>query len=158
MDYISVVGITVGLFAGTWVYLSGLVGFCGFAGFLGWASYFAAGGKNEGGIKALCCNLSGVFWGMVTIMLIPLAPPPFGLVITILAAAIMCWQAKISLLSFIPGTFIGNACFYANNNDWLGASIGLVFGIALGSLSDELAQILSRPSPKREEETLDHQA
>jgi hypothetical protein len=38
MDYISAVGVTVGLFAGAWVYLSGLVGLCGFAGFLGWAS------------------------------------------------------------------------------------------------------------------------
>ena len=148
MDYISAVGIAVGLLAGAWVYLSGLVGFCGFAGFLGWASYFAAGGKKEGSVKALCCNLSGVFWGVATITLVPLLPSPFGLVITILAAAIMCWQAKIPLLSFIPGTFIGNACFYANGNDWLGTSIGLVFGIALGFVSDQLAQALSRSTPK----------
>ena len=40
MGYLLAVGITVGLLAGAWVYLSGVAGMIGFAGFLGWASYF----------------------------------------------------------------------------------------------------------------------
>ena len=37
----------------------------------------------------------------------------------------MCWQAKISFLSFIPGTFIGNAAFYATECNGIGALLGL---------------------------------
>ena len=48
MGYLLAVGITVGLLAGAWVYLSGVAGMIGFAGFLGWASYFAAGGGGKG--------------------------------------------------------------------------------------------------------------
>ncbi|GHV28669.1 hypothetical protein FACS1894167_06330 [Synergistales bacterium] len=144
MDYISAVGVTVGLLAGAWVYGSGVFGICGFAGFLGWASYFAAGGGAEGIKKAVCGNLSGVFWGFLTVYLSGLAPSSLGLAITILAAAIMCWQAKIPLLAFIPGTFIGNACFYANGNNPLDTAIGLACGIALGFISDYSAKKLSR--------------
>lgn len=58
------------------------------------------------------------------------------LVFTIAFAAIMCWQAKLNLLEFIPGTFIGNAAFYAAGNDAIGAAVGLTCGAVLGLLSD----------------------
>lgn len=146
MNYISAVGITVGLLAGAWVFASGALGFIAFAGFLGWATYFAAGGKLDGMKKALCCNIAGVFWGVVTIFISGLIPNSLGLVITILVAAIMCWQAKISFLSFIPGTFIGNAAFYATDCNGIGALLGLVIGIMLGYISDIGAQKLAPKS------------
>lgn len=67
MTYLFAVGITVGILAGAWVYAGGTLGFVGFAGFLGWATYFAAGGGKKGIISTLCSNLSGVFWGVITI-------------------------------------------------------------------------------------------
>lgn len=144
MTYLLAVGITVGLLAGAWVFGAGAAGLIGFAGFLGWASYFAAGGGKKGVVSALCSNLSGVVWGVVTITLAGLLPGVPSLVFTILFAAIMCWQAKISLLGFIPGTFIGNACFYASGNEAVGTAIGLVCGIALGWISDEAAKLISK--------------
>jgi hypothetical protein len=144
MDYISAVSVTVGLLAGIWVYGAGALGLIGFAGFLGWASYFAAGGGRDGAIKAVCCNMSGVLWGLVTVFLAGHLPEQAGLVVIILAAAFMCFQAKIPLLSFIPATFIGNACFYANNNDGLSTAIGLLCGVALGFVSDQAAKFLSK--------------
>ena len=144
MSYLSAVGVTVGVLAGVWVFVSGLVSISAFAGFLGWATYFAAGGGKDGAVKALCSNMSGVFWGVVFIALSPMMPQQLGVVIIAVLAAIMCWQAKIPLLSFIPGTFIGNACFYANGNDWLGTAIGLLCGIALGFVSDYSAKSISK--------------
>jgi hypothetical protein len=151
MSYIAAVGITVGLLAGAWVYVSGLVGITAFAGFLGWASYFAAGGGKDGSIKAICCNLSGVLWGAAS----GVVPAQAGIAVIVVLAAIMCWQANFPLLSFIPGAFIGNACFYANGNDWLGTSIGLLCGVALGFMSDYSAKYISRAESSKEEEAKD---
>ncbi|MDR3255343.1 MAG: DUF1097 domain-containing protein [Synergistaceae bacterium] len=148
MSYISAVGITVGLLAGAWAYASGLAGVSAFAGFLGWASYFAAGCGKDGATKALCSNLSGVLWGVVFVWLSPFVPAQFGVVIIAILAGIMCWQANFPLLSFIPGTFIGNACFYANGNNWSDTIIGLLCGIALGLASDYLAKYISAGTTK----------
>jgi hypothetical protein len=145
MGYISVAGITVGILAGAWVYVSVPLGISAFAGFLGWSSYFAAGGGKNGAFKALCSSASGVFWGVAFVVLSPCVPPQYGVVIIAILAAIMCWQAKFPPLSFIPGTFIGNACFYANGNDWKGAAAGLLCGTSLGLASDCLARRFSKP-------------
>jgi hypothetical protein len=145
MSYIFVVGITVGILAGTWAYLSDPLDISTFAGFLGWSSYFAAGGGKNGALNALYSNMSGVFWGIVFIVLSSCVPPQYGVFIIAILAAIMCWQAKIPLLSFIPGTFIGNACFYANGSNWKNTAIGLLCGIGLGLASDKLARLASRP-------------
>jgi hypothetical protein len=145
MGYITAAGITVGILAGAWAYVSGLIGICTFAGFLGWASYFAAGGGKEGTVKAVCSNMSGVLWGMMFVWISPLIPAQLAPVLVAVLAGIMCWQANISFLSFIPGTFIGNACFYANGNDWLNTAIGLLCGVALGLASDYAAKYMSKP-------------
>ena len=112
MTYLFAVGITVGILAGAWVYAGGTLGFVGCAGFLGWATYFAAGGGKKGIISTLCSNLSGVFWGVITIWAATTFTAVPSLFFTIAFAAIMCWQAKLNLLEFIPGTFIGNAAYW----------------------------------------------
>lgn len=151
MKYLTAVGITVGLLAGAWVQGSGMIGLTGFVGFLGWATYFAVGQGLDGVPKAVCCNLSGVFWGAVTIFLSGLIPGQAALIVlVIVAAAIMCWQANIPILSFIPGTFIGNACYYGNGNEWLKTGIALLCGIALGVVSDYAAKWLSKVTSKQE--------
>jgi Na+/phosphate symporter len=61
-------------------------------------------------------------------------------------------------LSFLSSKFIGNACFHVNNHDLLSTLGGLVFGIALGLLANKIAQALSKPTPKSEEEKSDHSA
>lgn len=152
MSYLLAVGITVGILAGVWCYVAVPLGLLAFAGFLGWASYFAAGSGLSGVRIAALSNLSGVVWGLITVYAGTMLPMVPGLIFTILFAAIMCWQAKIPLLAFIPGTFIGNAAFYASGNDGLGTAIGLVCGIALGLVSDELAKLMSKGKKKETEE------
>lgn len=139
MTYLISVGVTVGILAGLWCFAADSFGLISFAGFLGWATYFAAGGSVKGVKLGLCSNLSGVIWGILTIKLCGLFPNVPYYFFTIIFAAIMCWQAHAEFLSFIPGTFIGNATFYAVNA--LGGSpeltaldlaCGIFFGNHLG--------------------------
>ncbi|MCL1838973.1 MAG: DUF1097 domain-containing protein [Propionibacteriaceae bacterium] len=149
MNYLTAVGITVGLLAGIWVFTSGLLGIPSFCGFLGWATYFAIGKGKNGLLTAFSTNLSGVLWGLGSIWLMSLLPDGYWyLIVVIVAAACMCWQANLKLLSFIPGTFIGNACFYATDTgfDLLAISfvgLGLVCGVGCGLASDYAARAIS---------------
>lgn len=148
MQYLTTVGIMVGILAGTWVYISGVLGITAFVGFLGWATYFAVGEGKDGCVKAAA---TGVFWGVVTVYAMGLLPAGnWYLLAIMMGAAIMCWQANFSVLSFIPGTFIGNACFYANNNDWQTTAAGMLCGICLGLVSDYSARALTKPQKTEE--------
>ena len=147
MTYLISVGVTVGILAGLWCFAADSFGLISFAGFLGWATYFAAGGGVKGVKLGLCSNLSGVIWGVLTLTFCGMFPNVPYYFFTIIFAAIMCWQAHAELLSFIPGTFIGNATFYAVNA--LGGSpeftaLGLACGILLGIISDKSARLLTR--------------
>ena len=147
MTYLISVGLTVGILAGAWCFAADSLKLISFAGFLGWATYFAAGGGVKGVKLGLCSNLSGVIWGILTLMLCGFFPKVPYYFFTIIFAAIMCWQAHVELLSFIPGTFIGNAPFYAVNA--LGGlpeitAVGLIFGIFLGIISDKSARLLTK--------------
>lgn len=147
MTYLISVGVTVGILAGLWCFAADSFELISFAGFLGWATYFAAGGGVKGVKLGLCSNLSGVIWGILTLKLCGLFPNVPYYFFTIIFAAIMCWQAHAELLSFIPGTFIGNATFCAVKA--LGGSpeftaLGLACGIFLGIISDKSARLLAR--------------
>lgn len=147
MTYLISVGVTVGILAGLWCFAADNFGLISFAGFLGWATYFAAGGGVKGVRLGLCSNLIGVIWGILTLKLCGLFPNVPYYFFTIIFAAIMCWQAHAEFLSFIPGTFIGNATFYAINA--LGGSpeltaLGLACGIFLGIISDKSARFLTK--------------
>ncbi len=153
MKYLTAVGLTVGSLAGVWVFVSGLIGVASFCGFLGWATYFAIGKAKDSVIPAIASNLSGVAWGVLSIWLMGFLPAgQWSLIIVVLAAGCMCWQANLPLLAFIPGTFIGNACFYAANPGLDASAIalvalGLVCGALCGLASDYAAKWLSsKPS------------
>ena len=149
LNYLSAVGITVGLLAGIWVFLAGLIGIASFCGFFGWATYFAIGKGKDGVLTAFSTNLSGVIWGLLSIWLMSFLPDgQWYLIVVIVAAACMCWQANLKLLSFIPGTFIGNACFYASDTGFdpkaIGlVALGLVCGVLCGLASDYAAKAIS---------------
>ncbi|MBQ3336672.1 MAG: DUF1097 domain-containing protein [Selenomonadaceae bacterium] len=147
MTYLISVGATVGILAGAWCLAADSFELIIFAGFLGWATYFAAGAGVKGVKLGLCSNLSGVIWGLATTALCGIFPDVPYYFFTIIFAAIMCWQAHVQLLSFIPGTFIGNATYYAATA--LGGNpiiivVGLVCGIFLGLISDKSARLLTK--------------
>ena len=127
MTYLISVGTTVGILAGAWC--------------------FAAGGGEKGLKLGLCSNLSGVIWGILTTSICGIFPDVPYYFFTIIFAAIMCWQAHVQLLSFIPGTFIGNATYYAAmalGGDAGLTAVGLICGICLGLISDKSARLLTK--------------
>lgn len=139
MDYITSIAITIGVLAGLWGYVGLTYGLLVWAGFISWASYYAAGGKVEGLKKALASNLSGVIWAFLMFKgagLLGLSlPVALGITIAV-GAFFIVLQAKISLLSFIPGAFAGAGAYFGGNCNWQGVAIALVCGAVLGYISD----------------------
>ena len=125
--------------------LAGLV----VAGFLGWATFYAAGAGKDGLVKGIPANLSGVLWAVVIVFLWDkvFAFNELGAFVAVaIGAGMMCFQAHIKWLGFIPGAFIGCSTFFALgaaiNGDVLFPSIiGLLVGLLLGWLSQKLALI-----------------
>lgn len=61
-----------------------------------------------------------------------------ALAVTVLAL-VLCVQAVLPLLSFIPGAFVGTAVFFGTAFDLGGTVLALAVGAALGWLSEVLA-------------------
>jgi hypothetical protein len=149
MNFLTAVGISVGVLAGLWMVASSAFGLLTFAGFLSWASFYAAGGKVKGLKDTLILNFAGVVWGYIMVQLAslftPVAGASAGLGLAVgLGAAGMCWQARIPLLAFIPGAFIGCSTFFGANLDFSGSVLGLICGGLLGYASEQGGTFLSR--------------
>ncbi|MFZ7103786.1 MAG: DUF1097 domain-containing protein [Peptococcaceae bacterium] len=156
MDFLIAVGISVGILAGLWTAGSVSFGLLTFAGFLSWASFYAAGGKIQGLKNTLITNFSGVIWGFImiklSVILTPLLGDIAGLGLAVMiGAGGMCWQAKIPLLGFIPGAFIGCSTFFAANFDFAGSVTGLILGAFLGYISEIGGLSLAKKEPLPED-------
>ena len=108
--------------------------------FVAWATFFAAGGGREGFTKGLAANLSGVAWAWVASLVLEQASfdGAVAIAVTVLAF-VLCVQAALPLLSFIPGAFVGTAVFFGTGFDLGGTLLALVVGASLGWLSEVLA-------------------
>ncbi|STU92476.1 membrane protein [Klebsiella pneumoniae subsp. pneumoniae] len=84
-----------------------------------------------------CTVMSGVAWALVIIHGSALAPQVqiLSYMMTGVVAFLMCIQARRTLLSFVPGTFIGACATFAADGDWRlvipSLALGLVFGYAM---------------------------
>lgn len=128
--------------------LTGLV----VAGFLGWATFYAAGAGKAGLVKGIPANLTGVFWAVVIVFI---WDKGFGFntlgafVAVAIGAGMMCFQAHIKWLGFIPGAFIGCSTFFALGASITGAVLwpsilGLLIGLLLGFVSEKFAILLNK--------------
>jgi len=156
MDFLTAVGISVGLLAGLWAAGSASVGILTWAGFLSWATFYAAGGKLEGLKKTLIMNFVGVVWGFIIVQLIGVFTPVMGNTLALIIAVFigaggMCWQAKIPVLGFIPGAFIGCSTFFGANFDFQASVIGLVLGGLLGYVSEAGGLMLMKKEESKAE-------
>lgn len=140
------IGISVGVLAGIWTFASVELTLITWVAFVAWACFFAAGGGTTGLAKGLAANLAGIFWGWVigqgldTISASTLA---LALMVTVVGF-ILCVEAALPLLSFIPGGFAGTAVFFGTGFDLGGVLVAVVAGAVLGIVSERLgAQIQS---------------
>ncbi len=135
MNLIISLALTTGILSGIWGWVAVSLGLASWAGFLGCTAYFAC---PQGGLKGLAITLStlmsGVLWALVIIYGSALAPglSIMGYVMTGVVAFLMCLQSRQTLLSFVPGTFIGACATYAAQGDWRATIPALVLGLIFG--------------------------
>jgi len=151
MNLLVALGISIGVLVGIYgqVTVSGTLGLITWVSVISWASFYAAGGKTEGLVKATASNLSGVIWGIIIVFIAKSIPVPFALGIGLLVGAFMiCVQANLKVLSFIPGAFLGCGAYFGTNFDWKHTIISLIVGGVLGYISEVIAVFLSNIGKK----------
>jgi hypothetical protein len=155
MDVLVALAISIGVLIAGWTYVAlGVAALPVWAGIIAWGCFFAAGGKTTGLTKTIASNLSGVLWAFLALT----AWNSFGGGVPVLsvlvgiAALFMVLQAKIPVLSFIPGAFLGAATAVSvvvgANGSWTKTIIALVVGALLGYVSELLAGAMTR-RPRR---------
>ena len=136
MTTLVAIALTTGLLSGIWGWLSISLGLLTWAGFLGCATYFSAPGD---GFKvvwgSIATNLSGVFWAILIMQISNIINIEIiGYIILAVIVFLMCMQASQSLLSFIPGTFIGSCATFAAHGNWQIVVPSLLLGVIFGYL------------------------
>lgn len=149
MGYLVAIGLTAGVIAGVFTHLAFIAAVLPvivWVAFAGEASFFAAGGKNLGFVKGLASNLAGVFWAYFIFFIVGAWASPLAMGVAVfIAVLMMCIQAKIDILSFIPGAFIGAACLFGTasadfpTGNILGVVIALALGAAMGWVAEKAA-------------------
>lgn len=135
------VGISVGVLAGLWTQVSIELTLITWVAFVAWACYFAAGGGRSGFVHGLAANVAGALWGYAASLVLERATFTGAVALAVTAVAfILCLQAAVDLLSFIPGAFAGTAVFFGTAFDLTGTLVALLIGACLGWLSDLLGQ------------------
>ncbi|MCE1252286.1 MAG: DUF1097 domain-containing protein [Anaerolineae bacterium] len=143
MAYLVAVGISAGVIGGLCAQFAGSFNVVAWVCFVAMACFFAAGGKNSGFLKNVPANLSGVLWAMMIFTLLGFWQFQFAMFLAVLiAVTIACVQAKWSVLSFIPGTFVGMACTFGTNGDWVSTVIALIIGSCMGWLAEQGGHLL----------------
>lgn len=138
------IGVSIGILAGIWTQISSMSGLMTWVGFIAWALYFATGTKLDGVRTTLASTVSGVFWAWLTVQALGTVTFAGALAVFVgVLALVLCLQAAVPLLSYIPGAFIGAALYFGTLAAdpapavWLTA-VTLVIGVAFAFLSDLL--------------------
>lgn len=64
--------------------------------------------------------------------------------------AVVVWQGRFWLLSFIPGGFLGMTLFFASGMNWTVTLLGFLAGNCVGIISEYGGQKLSEATTKRD--------
>jgi hypothetical protein len=133
------IGISVGVLAGLWTYASVELALVTWVAFIAWACFFAAGGGTGGLAKGLAANVAGVFWGWVISQGLTVSDSTLALALMVTVVGfVLCVEAALPLLSFIPGGFAGTAVFFGTGFDLTGCLVAIAAGAVLGLVSERL--------------------
>ncbi|MBS2938450.1 DUF1097 domain-containing protein [Nocardioides sp. J2M5] len=134
------IGISVGVLAGAWTYASVELTLITWVAFIAWACFFAAGGGTTGFAKGLAANVAGVLWGWVIgqgLDHVSSSTLALAVMVTVVGF-VLCIEAAVPLLSFIPGGFAGTAIYFGTGFDLGGALLAIVAGAVLGLVSERV--------------------
>lgn len=146
MSLLLALSITTGIISALLVWFTSLFDIASWLAFLGATSYFASTDKGAKGlIQVWLTNFSGAIWAMLIIIASTYMNSDFASYATTgVFAFIMCIQAKINVLKFIPGTFLGAAALFSSNGEWLSAFVGVFIGAIFGFLMTYTGEVLHR--------------
>jgi hypothetical protein len=159
MSLFVALGIAIGILIAVWTFIavgSPDVGLVVWAGIIAWGAFFAAGGGMQGLKKTIAAHLSGNFWAFLALLLFTRVGGGSTLVLALLVGLIafmMCVQANLPLLSFIPGAFMGAATWVGANGGGsltrasLMIAVSMVLGAFLGYISEALGKKLAARAP-----------
>jgi uncharacterized protein DUF1097 len=151
MDVLTALGVSIGVLIAVWTYLAvSVVALPVWVGIITWGAFFAAGGKTDGLIKTIAASLSGLVWAFIAITLsakLGGGTPILALLVGVIAFG-MVIQSRISVLSFIPGAFLGAASTVGAGattdvNSLAKIAIALVAGAVFGYVSEVFAGALT---------------
>jgi hypothetical protein len=156
MSLYTALGISIGVLIVIWSYLAlgvQALGLNVWAGVVGWGTFYGAGGGASGLQKGIASNVSGNVYAFLVFLVAGALGD--GAAITALLvgviAFLMCVQAHVAMLSFIPGAFLGAAT-------WVGANVGaeldrraimVVVSLALGNIFGYLSEVFGTKLAKR---------
>ena len=155
MNGLTATGVTVGICAGLWQLVSSHVGLSqgwellGTIGFVAFCSFYAAGGGKSGFIRSLAVNYSGLTAGWLA-SVSGLSAFWASVITTVPFSAVVVWQGRFWLLSFIPGGFLGMTLFFASGMNWTVTLLGFLAGNCVGVISEYGGQKLSEATTKRD--------
>lgn len=161
MNGLTATGITVGICAGLWQMVSSKVGLApgwellGTIGFVAFCSFYAAGGNKAGFVKSLFVNYTGAVWAFLAALASGWFASVSGLssfwasvVMTVPFSAVIVWQGRFWLTSFIPGGFLGMTLFFATGLNWTVTLLGFLAGNCVGFISEYTGRKLSESTSK----------
>ncbi|HCC5836807.1 TPA: DUF1097 domain-containing protein [Citrobacter farmeri] len=161
MNGLTATGITVGICAGLWQMVSSRVGLTpgwellGTIGFVAFCSFYAAGGSKAGFVKSLFVNYTGAVWAFLAALASGWLACASGLssfwasvVMTVPFSAVIVWQGRFWLTSFIPGGFLGMTLFFATGLNWTVTLLGFLAGNCVGFISEYAGRKLSESTSK----------
>ncbi|MGL1994850.1 DUF1097 domain-containing protein [Escherichia coli] len=73
-----------------------------------------------------------------------------SVITTVPFSAVVVWQGRFWLLSFIPGGFLGMTLFFASGMNWTVTLLGFLAGNCVGIISEYGGQKLSEATTKRD--------
>ena len=152
MNGLTATGVTVGICAGLWQLVSSHVGLSqgwellGTIGFVAFCSFYAAGGGNSGMVWAFFAALAAGWLASVS----GLSTFWASVIMTVPFSAVVVWQGRFGLLSFIPGGFLGMTLFFASGMNWTVTLLGFLAGNCVGIISEYGGQKLSEATTKRD--------
>ncbi|MGB8339050.1 MAG: DUF1097 domain-containing protein [Burkholderiales bacterium] len=153
MGLLTALGIVIGILVAIWVYVSvgmSALGLTVWVGVIGWATFYAAGGGIAGLKKGLACNVAGALLAALSAWLAGMIGGGLITLCIVLAIAVfvMCVMAKVDLLSFIPGSFLGAASFFGTggklDSTLVMVLVSLLCGLVLGYISEAGAKAIAK--------------
>jgi hypothetical protein len=158
MKLYTALGIAIGILIAIWTFLAvgtTNLGLVVWAGIVAWGAFFAAGGGGEGLKKTIAANVSGNFWAFLALLVYGMVGGNNTLILALLVGVIaflMCVQANVPLLSFIPGAFLGAATWVAAggggslNKTSLMITVSMILGAIFGYISEMVGKKLAAPA------------